>query len=252
MKKCFTILNIFFAFSLFGEAEETAVTNLLIASDTIESRGWTRQHVMAGADNKPVNDQGKLAAYADMIALSNAADAITAQAVVISNAMFDAIDGLLDVTNRIPAKATHIALYLPRLNASANLAGEVISESSDGITDTQIVRYNQRLLLAPNRSVEYIYNDVTTRVSVAWAEPWDTNALEHVCTIRRPSHVRNVRALTYRHERFGGATGFDFGSALVLVNGMPAFTGIITNAATGAEMEFRNGIYKNIAKELSK
>jgi hypothetical protein len=61
--------------------------------------------------------------------------------------------------------------------------------------------------------------------------------------------LRNKRALTYRHERFGGVNGFDFGSALVMVDGVPTFTGIITNAVTFEEMEFRNGVLIERAKE---
>jgi hypothetical protein len=143
----------------------------------------------------------------------------------------------------------HLQVYLPQLRTPENLTGEVISESSDGITDTQTVRYSQKLKMPPNRAIEYVYNDITARVSCVWKEPWDTNSLTHVCTIARPSMLRNKRALTYRHERFGGANGFDFGSALVTVDGIPTFTGIITNAVTLEEMEFRNGVLIERAKE---
>lgn len=249
MKSKLAYLAIVAAALALGE-DTASITNRLIVSDEIESRGWAVQHVMADSDNRPVNDQGKLVAHADAVAMGAVAGEIAKQAETISNAMFSAVGALLDVTNRIPKTATHLALYLPRFATSKNLAGEVIAEYSDGITDTQTVRYNQRLALPPNRSVEYVYNDTTTRVASVWATPWDTNALEHVCTIPRPAACRNVRALTYRHERFGGAAGFDFGSALVTVDGAVAFTGVITNAATGAIMEFRNGIYLKKAKEI--
>jgi hypothetical protein len=250
MKKLL-ILFCLVGFAAIADVDEKASTNLLITSDAVEIKGWSRRHVMADKDNNPINDDGKLVAYIDAIAQSATAGEIEKQAVVISNAMMEAVGRLSDVTNQIPSKSSHIALYLPRLQAAQNLAGEVVWESSDGVTDTQRVRYNQRLMLAPNRSVEYVYNDVTTRVACVWSGIWDTNALEHVCTIKRPVNVRNIRALTYRHEKFGGLNGFDFGSALVTVDGVPTFTGSVTNQVTGEVLDFRNGINQAKAKEIN-
>lgn len=248
MKKHLLLLCLI-GFAAIADDAEKASTNLLITSDSIEMKGWSRQHVMADKDNKPTNDQGKLVSFADAVAQSTLAHEVTRNMGVISQAMTNAISSLAAVTNLIPAKSLHLQVYLPRLYDSGNLTGEVISESSDGITDTQTVRYSQKLKMPPNRAIEYVYNDVTARVSCVWKEPWDTNSLTHVCTIARPSMLRNKRALTYRHERFGGANGFDFGSALVTVDGIPTFTGIITNAITLEEMEFRNGVLIERAKE---
>ena len=248
-KNIFLILCLGVFFAVAGE-EVQSVTNLLISSDTKEMKGWSRQHVMANKDNKPVNDQGKLVSFADTVAQLNLAYEVTKSMGVISQAMTNAIESLTAVTNLIPAKSLHLQVYLPQLQTPENLTGEVISETSDGITDTQTVRYSQKLKIPPNRAIEYVYNDVTARVSCVWKEPWDTNSLTHVCTIARPSMLRNKRALTYRHERFGGANGFDFGSALVTVDGIPTFTGIITNAVTLEEMEFRNGVLIERAKEI--
>jgi hypothetical protein len=64
-------------------------------------------------------------------------------------------------------------------------------------------------------------------------------------------NVRNIRALTYRHEKFGGLNGFDFGSALVTVDGVPTFTGSVTNQVTGEVLDFRNGINQAKAKEIN-
>jgi hypothetical protein len=171
-------------------------------------------------------------------------------ATATANGVTNALQSLWDVTNQIPSHAEHIALYLPRQALPLNLTGEVISEGTDGVTDWQIVEYSQLLTIAPNRHVEYSYLNVTATVECVW-DKWDKDAYTHRCTFTRPTALRGKLINSRWHETIGGAKGFDFGSALVTVDGKPTFTGAWTNSITGEIHNFRNGIILKQTKETS-
>jgi hypothetical protein len=171
-------------------------------------------------------------------------------ATATANGVTNALQSLWDVTNQIPSHAEHIALYLPRQALPLNLTGEVISEGTDGVTDWQIVEYSQLLTIAPNRHVEYTYLNVTATVECVWDE-WDKDSYTHRCTFTRPTALRGKLINSRWHETIGGPKGFDFGSALVTVDGEPTFTGTWTNSVTGEIYNFRNGINIKQTKEAN-
>lgn len=245
-----TLLAILFAGVALVTDEEKSVTNLVITSDEIMELGLTRQALLDSGNGKVIDRSGTVVLYADATAQMALATNLQRIATATANGVTNALQSLWDVTNQIPSHAEHIALYLPRQLVPLNLTGEVISEGSDGVTDWQIVKYSQLLTIAPNRHVEYTYLNVTATVECVW-DKWDATALTHRCTFTRPTALRGKLINSRWHETIGGAKGFDFGSALVTVDGKPTFTGAWTNALTGEIYNFRNGAISKQTKETS-
>lgn len=231
------------------EIETTSSTNLVIESNESDiSLGWTRQALLDGGNGKVIDRSGTVISHAEVVALNVLATNLNQIAKAAHEGMMKAVGELEAVTNQVPSHAEHIALYFPSPSEPKNLMGEVIAEGSDGVTDWQTVRYSQKLLLAPNRHIEYTYLDTTATVECVW-DKWDATSLVHRCTFQRPSVIRGIPIRSYMHDRMGGAKGFDFGSALVTVDGKPTFTGTWTNKLTGAEHLFRNGVLQKQTKE---
>lgn len=230
------------------EVETAAVTNLVIVSETTNALGWTRQALFDGGNGRVVDRSGTVVSYADAVAQMTTATNLQRIAAATMQGVTNALETLWAVTNQIPEHTDHIALYLPYATLPANLAGEVVSEGSDGTTDWQTVRYSQYLSIAPNRHVKYTYLNVTATVECVW-DAWNPSSLVHRCTMTRPTMLRGRLIRSYAHDRMGGPKGFDFGSALVTVDGEPTFTGAWTNRLTGAVHFFRNGANLERTKE---
>jgi hypothetical protein len=245
-----TLLAILFAGVVLVADEEKSVTNLVITSDEVVELGLSRQALLDGGNGKVIDRSGTVVSHADVIALNVLAKNIHHVSDAIHKGVTEGMQELWDVTNQIPEHAEHIALYLPRQRIPLNLTGEVISEGSDGVTDWQIVEYSQLLTIAPNRHVEYTYLNVTATVECVWDE-WDKDSYTHRCTFTRPTALRGKLINSRWHETIGGPKGFDFGSALVTVDGEPTYTGVWTNALTGKIYNFRNGINLKQTKETS-
>jgi hypothetical protein len=223
-------------------ADDSVTTNLTIISDEVVSLGLTRQALLDGGEGKLIDRSGKVVSYADAAAQMSLATNIQDIAAATLNGVTNAMQSLWDVTNQIPSHAEHIALYLPRQRIPLNLTGEVIAEGSDGITDWQIVEYSQLLAIPPNRHIEYTYLNITATVECVW-DKWEKDSYTHRCTFLRPTALRGKLINSRWHETIGGANGFDFGSALVTVDGEPTFTGVWTNALTGGIHNFKNGVF---------
>lgn len=229
--------------------DEKSVTNLVIISDEVTELGLSRQAILDGGNGKVIDHSGKVVSFADVVALNVLATNLNQIAKASHDGMMEAIGELEEVTNQVPSHAEHITLYLPPTSAPNNLMGEVVAEGTDGSTDWQVVRYTQHLLIAPNRHIEYRYLNTSATVECVW-DKWDEDALEHRCTFKRPAAYKGKLIRSYCHDIFGGAKGFDFGSALVTVDGKPTFTGIWINKLTGAEYVFRNGVIQKQTKEI--
>lgn len=227
-----------------------AATNLFIASEEVMELGLSRQALLDGGNGKVIDRSGTVVSHADASAQMALATNLQQIATATASGVTNALESLWDVTNQIPSHAEHIALYLPRAKTPLNLTGEVIDEGSDGTIDWQIVRYSQYLAIAPNRHIEYCYYNTTATVECVW-DKWDATTLAHRCSFARPAAFRGKLINSTRHETTGGAKGFDFGSALVTVDGEPTFTGEWTNRTTGAVHTFRNGVPVKQAKETN-
>lgn len=245
-----TLLAIIFAtVAPLAEGEKVA-TNLVITSDEVMVLGLSRQALLDGGNGRVIDRSGTVVSHADAAAQMTLATNLQRIATATASGVTNALESLWGVTNQIPSHAEHIALYLPRQALPLNLTGEVISEGTDGVTDWQIVEYSQLLTIAPNRHVEYTYLTVTATVECVW-DAWDKDSYTHRCTFTRPTALRGKLINSRWHETIGGARGFDFGSALVTVDGKPTFTGAWTNALTGKIYNFRNGINLKQTKEAS-
>ena len=230
--------------------DEKSVTNLVITSDEVVELGLSRQALLDGGNGKVIDRSGTVVSHAEVVALNVLATNIHHVSDAIHRGVAEGMQELWDVTNQIPAHATHIALYLPRQRTPLNLTGEVISEGTDGVTDWQIVEYSQLLTIPPNRHVEYTYLNVTATVECVW-DKWENDSYTHRCTFIRPTALRGKLINSRWHETIGGTKGFDFGSALVTVDGEPTFTGSWTNSVTGEIYNFRNGVIINQTKEAN-
>lgn len=253
MKRGLLLIAVGLSIAAFAETDvvETtaATTNLVITSDTTNSLGLTRQALLDGGNGKVIDRSGTVVSYADSVAQMTLATNIQRIAAATSQGVTNALRSLWSVTNQIPSHANHLQLYIPNASAPLNLTGEVISEGTDGITDWQIVKYSQLLSIAPNRHIEYCYYNTTATVECVW-DTWDADSYTHRCTFTRPAAFRGILVNSRRHEFIGGAKGFDFGSALVTVDGEPTFTGAWTNKLTGMVHQFRNGVILKDTKEI--
>lgn len=244
------------AFAAVGAAQDIDIdtaavtTNLVIVSAETNVLGLTRQALLNGGDGRVVDRSGTVVSYADAVAQKTVATNIQRIASATAQGITNALSALWNITNQIPSHAEHVALYLPRATPADNLAGEVVDEGTNGTTDWQTVRYSQYLALAPHRQVNYTYLGTTATVECVW-DTWNPSSLVHRCSFPRPAAFRGVLINSRRHDTMGGAKGFDFGSALVTVDGKATFTGPVTNALTGDVWEFRNGVRITNSKEMA-
>lgn len=219
-----------------------SITNFVMESKDSEiSLGYTKQLII-GNEKRVYDASGKVVAYAEAEAQKQSALSLQRISDATTAGITNALSSLWGVTNQVPTHAEHIVLSLPRTTTPVNLVGEVIEEGTDGTTDWQIVKYSQYLALPPKRHITYHYLAITSKVSVVWDAPWSKTSLTHRCTFTRPSIAKNYIVRTYPHDVMGGENGFDFGSALVMVDNKPAFTGIWTNKLDGSTHTFRNGV----------
>lgn len=251
MKTLFFFL--FSTLSLFAQTPLAEVTtNLYIESETSTNLlGWTKQAIMGDSRGKVIDKSGQVVAFADMTAQRTLATNIQAVSSAALQAVTNSVQALWDVTNQIPTHAHHIYLYLPRGKSPRNLVGEVVASGSSGGTEWQVVEYSQYLSLPPSRHIKFSYLNITSVVECVWDEPWDASNLQHRCTFVMPASLRGKMVRTYRHDTIGGENGFDFGSALVTVDGVPTFTGVWTNALNNTIHSFKNGIKIRTVEEAS-
>lgn len=237
-----------------AEPEAAAATNVFVSSETVEFPGWHRR-VVYSEGGEPKNDDGVIVSAADAAAQETVIEYAGEISQAAKESLDEAVGGLLAVTNLVPTNATHIALSLGRLSPSKNLAGEVVAEWTDGSNDVQVIEYNQRLVLPPGRKVRYSFVDQTNDVEFVWDEPWDRESLIHTGRVVRPAAFRSIRALTCRHERFGGANGFDFGSAVVGINTADGIRYALTTNITidiggvVTDLQFKNGARVAVKKQ---
>lgn len=258
MRAVFNLLAVCLSFAALAtngvETVAAVKTNLVIRSDTVESLGWTRQTVMVAPSNRVMDPSGKLVEAADVAVLSNEAERVAAVSDAAVEGMRSAFSALYAVTGSIPDVAYHVALTLPPGDAPASLLGYVVKEETSGLIDTQWVWYSQRLAAPPVRRVEYTTPSGVFSQPVTWID-WQNDGETvtangrtwegcHKCEVARPVVARDLPALSRKNEIFGGASGFDFGAAIVTVGGKAAFTGVITNELTGEVLKFDNGVLK--------
>lgn len=232
-----------------GDAALLATTNLLIESDsTTNILGWTRQAVQSDGKGGVIDRSGTVVGYIEMAAQRSLATNIQSISYSALNSMTNSVKGLWDVTNQIPNHAEHVALFFPRSKTPLNLTGEVIEEGTDGTVDYQVVKYSQYLSIPPKRHIKYTYLNTTATVQCVW-DKWNPSNLTHRCTFAKPNIFKNYIILSYRHEKIGGDKGFDFGSALITVDGTPTYTGVWTNKLNGSIYTFRNGAHIKTTRE---
>lgn len=245
-----------------NSAESASVkTNTWVVSNTIESKAWTRQAVLATPSNTIMDLSGVFVGAAEASVQSNAAERVSEVSQAAIEGVRASFASLYAVTGQVPKVAYHVSLSIAPQSATKALQGYVVKEETDGVTDTQWVWYSHALPAAPIRRVEYVTPSGRFSQSVVW-DTWNATGVTvtasngrvwegcHRCTVTRPVSARNIPGLTRKNERFGGANGFDFGSALVTVGGRPTRTGSVTNDITGEVWRFDNGVLQTEVKEV--
>jgi len=150
------------------------------------------------------------------------------------------------VTNQMARNSYGIVFHMAPNQSYSNLVSYVVKTVSDGTNDTQYVWYSQELKRPLVRYVKYRYYGGEAAQKAEWVGNF-TNTVTvteggrtwpncHVCTVARPSFAIGKTCVDKEpNEVFGGSQGFDFGSMPVLVEGVPAFTGVITNKNNSAK-----------------
>ncbi len=235
-------------------AAVSGTTNIVITSETVEEPAWKRRVVMkSGASGEIFNDGGKVGSAAANAASGAAAENAAEICDAANVSMTNSLRVLEDASGNAATNAIALALVVRPETDRTNLTAYVVKTETDGLTDTQYVWYNRQIDLAPNRYVVYQSYDRVATNKAEWVN-W-TNAVTvvqngrtwqgcHVCTVLRPTWAQGETCLDLPNETLGGPHGFDFGDMLLTVGGTPAYTGIVSNAVTGAVMYFDNGFYK--------
>ena len=260
MKAIFYLLAIYLSFAALADEPETAaVTNTWLISNSTNIKAWTRQAVMVKPDKTIIDPSETFVDAATAAAQSNAVDKIAGLSDAAKAGMEEAVGALKAVTNQVPKTAYHVSVSIPPPTAPAALMGFIVKQTTDGITDTQWVWYSHRLTRKPIRRVVYKTPSGEFSQNVEWVN-WNADGETikaygrtwqgcHKCTVPRPKAAQGISAVSRLNEVFGGDSGFDFGGVLVMVNGRPAITTNLVNAATGETMRIDNGFIKNITKE---
>lgn len=247
--------------------EAQVETNYFVVSDVQLNKMWMRQPVMVTSDDEIIDASHTLASYTDAIAQSNAIANLSQISEAASVAMTNAIEHLLEHTNRVQTSARHISMFFKPDTLNSNLAAYVVHETTDGITDTQYVWYNCELALAPTRYVDYVTSSETNTVKCKWLD-WNAagetitvngntwNGV-HRCAITRPVALRYEMCRTTKNDTWGSDNGFEFGSMNVFVNGQLAYTGVVSNVEENAVLTFKHGAFMsqttitNVVEEAS-
>lgn len=246
--------------ALADEPETAAITNTWLISNSTNVKAWTRQAVMVKPDNKIIDYSETFVDAATAAAQAETTDKLASLSDAAKAGMDEAVGGLVAVTNQVPPNAYHVTVSIPPPSAPASLMGFTVKQTTDGTVDTQWVWYSHQLKRKPVRRVVYKTPSGEYSQNAEWAN-WtaEGETIEaygrtwygcHKCTIPRPKAAQGISAVSRLNEVFGGASGFDFGGVLVMVNGRPAITTNLVNAATGDTMRIENGFIKNITKEI--
>lgn len=238
--------------------DRAAGTNIVIVSETIEEPAWRRQVVMQNGEGQIFNDSGTVGSAAESAAAGEAAEHAAEISDAANIAMTNALQMLVETSANAATNAIGLALVVMPETSRTNLTAYVVKTESDGVTDTQWVWFNRQIDLEPNRFVVYETHDRAATNKVTWTD-W-TNAVTvthngrtwegcHVCTVVRPAWAQGVSCLDLPNEIFGGSAGFDFGDLLLTMDGVPLYTGFITNGLTGAVLYFDNGFCKGNPEE---
>lgn len=250
------MLNLVFAVCLMASGQDIMLgegvrTNRYIISNTVEKKAWQRTALMATEDDGLIDPSGKIASASDSEAVAETARSAGQISETAIESARSSMESLASVTNRIYDSVCHISFGIPRENCD-NLTAWVLSETSDATNDYQVVRFSQILTVPPVRHVEYTHinrngEEVSAAVPCVWEFPWDSSSITHRCTIRRPQKFASMRAVyrTVRADTIGGMDGFSFGSSVVRVDNVVAFTGSITNKTDGSVITFKNGVLQN-------
>lgn len=233
-------------------------TNIVIVSETVEELAWRRQVVMQDGEGRIFNDSGKVGSAAETAAAGEAAEHAAEISDAANVAMTNALQMLKDASADAATNAIGLALVVLPETSRTNLTAYVVKTESDGTTDTQWVWFNRQIDLEPNRFVVYETHDRAATNKVTWTD-W-TNVVTvthngrmwegcHVCTVARPAWAQGVACLDLPNETFGGSGGFDFGDLLLTMEGVPLYTGFVTNGVTGAVLYFDNGFCKGSPEE---
>lgn len=231
----------------YGETNKVSVTNFTSNVQTLKQ--WSRQYVLLSEDGELVDPSGVLVSHArgknteiSALSLTN----ITASAF---RGLQDGLQKLWSVTNKIPERGITVALTMNPGVDRTNIWFHVAAQSSDGTNDVAWY-YSSYALKAEPRIQRRYYGETETAFVDGTFIDWRNDNIEtngfpgcKRVLFKRPEFARDVTLVPNPHVRLGSPRlGFDFGNALVTVNGRETFTGYVTNGTK--RIYFDNGVHK--------
>lgn len=237
---------------LLGAANTNAVTNVVSNVRTV--KGWTRQYVHVLRDGSLIDPSGKLVEAG--LEVERKERAGNAQLIMESarDGMTNSLARVYAMTNLVHGGSLSVRLSMKPPVSNTNFYAYVVSEHTDGTNDVAIYYFSRQLSMPPKVQRRYRDGVSSGFVEGEWHN-WTTNGVDvtdsdgvtwsgcNELRFTRPSWAVGVPVRPNRHPRLGHpVTGFDFGGAMVFVNGRPTLTGYVTNGTQRAY--FDNGVYK--------
>lgn len=233
-------------------------TNRVVTSKVHLEKGWRRDVVTVDQLGQIHGDGGKVAQLAETEAVNEVADNSSAVADAAKSSMEASMEYLLGQTNNMAQSGIGIAIAFPPETDDPNLRGFVVKTEYANGKDIQWVHYNTELSLPPNRTVTYETYGSSEMVKAVWSPKWDAAGTNltvsgrvwngvHRCEVQRPSWAIGKACLDIPNEVWGGANGMEWGDMLLTHdNGVPYYTGYVTNGVTGQVAYFDNGFFKEL------
>lgn len=226
-----------------------------IESSNVVTRAWRRDVVMVDGEGHLSGDGGIVGEKASTDAIDEAASNSYQVAEAAIDSMNASMQYLYSNTNNMATNCVMLAMHVAPETVNSNITGYVVETTSDGHYDHQFVWYDRVLGLKPIRFVTYSYFGGSENVKAEWVS-WTTNGTTrtvngrtwsgvHECVVERPVFARGKTCLDLPNEEWGGASGINWGDMVLTTGqGVPLYTGFVTNGVTGQVIYFDNGFLK--------
>nr|DAI55442.1 MAG TPA: hypothetical protein [Caudoviricetes sp.] len=228
-------------------AADITVTNINSNVQTLKQ--WRRQYVLLSDFGELVDPSGTLISHARGKNMEITAESLTNITAAAYSGMTNGLQRLWSVTNQIPEHGIILGLTMNPGVGRTNIWFHAAAQSSDGTNDVAWYYSSYALSAMPHIQRRYYGETQTTFVEGEWID-WKndsitTNGYPNCKRVKfvRPEFARGVTLVPNPHAKIGSPNGgFDFGNAVVTVNGRLTFTGYVTNGTK--RIYFDNGVNK--------
>ena len=264
------------ALPAFAQLGANVETNAIYQTEVIENDAWTRAIVteVLGPDAAPeLKDRmGAFVSAQNLAALGVSAANAHRVAAAWKRGFEQGTNMLAEAMSHAVNTGTLFKLCYPLIPSATRRSVDifVVSNEYDSVRnrDCLWLYVSRDLPMKPIARVPYVWDGGwATNYVVGTFAPNDvpgahwTNTVNvarfgqtyercHRCWFVRPAALKDTPIFTARHGSFGGRNGdgMEWGSIAVQVDGTPAYTGAITNAAAGTVAVFSNGGFIGITQ----